>query len=84
VKAPDFDSLMSDVEGVGPGRSFANKVRLAKTYCESGEDYIPASCATLDAFVRQVKAQTGKKVSVAQATRFVRDTETIKTAIGCN
>jgi hypothetical protein len=84
VKGPDFDSLLSDVEGVGPGSSLADKINLAKTYCESGDDYREASCAVLAAFVNQVGAQRGKKLTADLADTLAADAQALITAIGCN
>jgi hypothetical protein len=84
VKAPDFDTLLFEVAGVGPGKSLSNDVLLARTYCESGDDYIPLSCSVLDKFVRHVAAQTGKKIPLEKAQLLNSDAQTIKSAIGCN
>ena len=83
VKAPGFDTLLFEVAGVGPGKSLSNEVLLAKTYCESGDDYIPLSCSVLDTFVKHVKAQTDKKIPRGKAEHLTSDAENIKVAIGC-
>jgi len=41
------------------------------------------ACAKLRAFVHEVDAQTGKKITPAQAASFVSQAHDIKAALGC-
>jgi hypothetical protein len=41
------------------------------------------ACAGLDGFIGLVKAQTGKKVTTAQAASFLAQAAEIKTTLGC-
>jgi len=74
-------SLLKEVTGIGPGQSLANKVRLAQTYCAAKD--LQATCAVLTDFVSEVSAQTGKKLTTAQAAKFTSDAKAIMAAIGC-
>jgi len=76
-----FDALQAAVTGVGPGHSLADKVALAKSYFDAGD--IANSCATLNGFINEVKAQTGKKITPAQAADFIAKAQAIEALIGC-
>ena len=41
------------------------------------------ACGTLGAFINEVKAQTGKKVSSGQAASLTSQASTIKATLGC-
>jgi hypothetical protein len=76
-------SLRQSVTVVGPGKSLADKVRLAQTYYAVPD--IQATCAVMTDFVNEVKAQAAKKkLTAARATKFTSDANAIMTAIGCN
>ena len=78
-----LQQLLTDVTGVGPGKSLADKVKLAQTYYAVPD--IQATCAVMTDFVLEVKAQAvKKKLTIAQATEFASDANAIMTAIGCN
>jgi hypothetical protein len=84
-QAPDpgtlLQQLLADVTGVGPGKSLADKVRLAQTYYAVPD--IQATCAMLTDFVREIRAQRGKKIPVEVADDLASDAQSIMTAIGC-
>lgn len=89
VAGPDpgalLQQLATDVTGVGPGTSLADKVALAQTYYTVSD--IPATCAVLTDFVSQVGSLThGKKPKLPTelASELIADAEAIMTAIGCN
>jgi FIMAH domain len=76
-----FDALQAAVTGVGPGHSLANKVALAKSYFDAGDT--ANACSTLNGFINEVKAQTGKKITPAQAADFIAQAQAIEALIGC-
>jgi hypothetical protein len=73
--------LKSDVTGVGPGASLVSKVQDATTYAAAGDK--ADACQTLDAFIQEVRAQSGKKLTAAQAAQFIAEAQRIKLALGC-
>ena len=76
-----YSRLLDDVTGVGPGKSLAQKVRIATAYYEADDKQ--ATCAMLKAFNNQVKAQSGKKVSVDLARQLMAEARAISGAIRC-
>jgi hypothetical protein len=48
----------------------------------SGGDALNA-CSTLDAFINEVRAQTGKRINEAVADDLVARAKRIKTLLGC-
>jgi probable HAF family extracellular repeat protein len=77
-----FSRLLDDVTGVGPGKSLAQKVRIATAYYDANDG--PATCSMLRAFGNEVKAQSGKKkLSRNLAQQLMNDARAIRVAIGC-
>src|SRR5215469_521932 len=74
-------ALLTEVTGVGPGTSLADKVTLAQTYHSAND--IPNTCSTLTALVNEVTAQERKKISQSAGGQIIADAATIKAAIGC-
>jgi hypothetical protein len=74
-------ALLTEVRGVGPGKSLANKLELAQTYYLAGD--IQATCAMLTAFDNEVQAQAGKKIAKALDAQLIAEAQTIEAAIGC-
>ena len=79
--AEQLADLADAVAGVGPGRSLAAKVRAIQGYVAANET--ASACATLGAFVSEVNAQTGKKLSSAQAASLISQASDIQAALGC-
>ena len=79
---PLLQQLLIDVTGVGPGKSLANKVKLAQTYYAVPD--IQATCAVLTDFVSEVSAQAGKKLTANQGATLTSDARAIMADIGCN
>jgi FG-GAP-like repeat/FG-GAP repeat len=75
-------ALLTEVTGVGPGKSLANKVALAQTYYAAKD--VQATCAVLTGFVDEVKAQAGKKIAHALDAKLMVDANAIETAVDCN
>lgn len=77
-----LEQLSTAVTGVGPGNSFADKIMLAQTYLAVPD--VQSACAMLDAFLKQVRAQRGKKLTTEQADQFTADVDAIQAAVGCD
>ena len=76
-----LDALLTAVTGVGPGKSLANKVKEIQANVAANQT--ATACAGLNDFISLVKAQKGKKLTVAQADSFIAQANTIKTGLGC-
>ena len=77
-----LDALARAVEGVGPGKSLADKVALAQGYYAVQD--LQATCAVLTGFLNEVRAQSGKKLTAELASQLTADAQVIVEAIGCN
>ncbi len=63
------------------GGSFADQLRSAQAALSGGDTN--TACGDLDAYVKHVKAQSGKQFSTSQAAGLVADAQQIKALIGC-
>jgi hypothetical protein len=70
-----LDTLLTEVTGVGPGTSLADKVKFAQTYYAVPD--IQATCAVLTGFVNEVKAQAGKKIAPPLDAKLIADAQAI-------
>jgi len=77
-----LQTLNSAVSGVGPGNSLSDKITLAQAY-NLAKDY-PATCAMLNAFQNQVRAQRGKKIASELADELIEEASFIMGLIGCD
>jgi hypothetical protein len=75
-------ALLTEVTGVGPGKSLENKVALAQMDYAAKD--VQATCAMLTAFVNEVHAQAGRKISPQLDAKLIADAQAIEAAIGCN
>jgi Bacterial Ig-like domain (group 3) len=73
--------LQADVSGIGSGSSLLSKVQDATAYFNAGD--IADACHTLDDFIRQVRAQSGKKLTPTQAARLIAEAQRTELALGC-
>lgn len=78
---PTLQQLLTDVTGIGPGKSLANKLALAQTYLDVPD--VQAACAVLSDFLNEVRAQKGKRLSTESADKLTADAGAIMTDIGC-
>jgi hypothetical protein len=76
-----ISDLLDQVTGVGPGASLADKMAIVQAYYAAGD--AAAACAELIAFENQVKAQTGKRLTVAHAPALLADAQAIGVTMGC-
>jgi hypothetical protein len=79
--AAQLQDLVAEVHGVAPGTSLASKVETALNDLNSGD--ISDACKDLRAFISQVKAQRGKKLTTQQASQLIADATRIRASIGC-
>jgi streptogramin lyase len=78
--AEELTDLGVAVAGVGPGRSLTAKVTAIEGYVAANDT--ANACDALGAFVNEVNAQTGKKISTAQAASFILLAKDIEAALG--
>ncbi len=76
-----LDDLLAAVTNLGPGSALADKVTLAESYLTAGN--ISAACSTLDSFIKLAKAQSGKKLTVGQASSLVAAAQQIESVLDC-
>lgn len=76
-----LNTLLGQVQGVGPGHSLADKVQEALNDVNAGD--ISGACGTLGAFIHEVNAQTGKKISAEKATELIDAVQPIEAILGC-
>ena len=83
VKGPaeQLQDLLLAVTNVPPGKSLASKVQDALNAVQSGNT--AGACSTLSDFMSEVKAQSGKKLTDAQANSFLTDAARIRAVLGC-
>jgi hypothetical protein len=77
-----LEQLGTAVIGVGPGNSLADKIMLAQTYLAVPD--VQSTCAILNGFLNQVRAQRGKKITIEIADQLTADAQAIMDAVGCN
>ena len=80
--AQQLADLRAAVQAVGPGTSLADKVMAAQAAYTAGD---PArTCEILNAFINQVKAQTGKSITApSTADTLIADATRIRAVLGC-
>jgi uncharacterized protein YjiK len=78
--AEQLVDLFIAVTGVGPGSSFADKVKVLEQVVAAHSTLV---CGGLSALLNEVRAQTGKKVSAAQAAAIVARVSSIRATLGC-
>jgi hypothetical protein len=73
--------LLTAVAGLPPGTSLADKVKQIQRYVAANNK--AGACAVLTDYLDLVKAQTGKKLTTAQAASFTQQAKDIEAALGC-
>jgi hypothetical protein len=79
--AEQLADLLTAATGVGPGTSLGDKVSQAENYV-TVNDAVDA-CSTLRAFINEVKAQSGVKVTPNQAATLITTAQRIEAVLGC-
>src|SRR5262249_42907100 len=79
--ADELADLFAAVTGVGPGTSLADKVALVETDIAATD--LTDACSTLNAFTREVQAQTDKSIASSEAAKLIAAARQIQTDLGC-
>jgi hypothetical protein len=73
--------LVADSSGKGPGKALADKATAIQTAVNAGQT--ATACAGITDYLGLVKAQTGKKLTIAQANQLTTDATDLADALGC-
>jgi hypothetical protein len=83
--AAQIANLLQQIESITPppkfGGSLPNKLNSALASLQAG--HTAGACGTLQGFINEVKAQSGKKLSTADATLLIAAATQIRAALGC-
>jgi putative Ig domain-containing protein/Kelch motif protein len=81
----DLEPLVTLIQSFNLPRGLANslmaKVRAARSAAQRGN--ISAACGTMDAFLSEVQAQTGKGLTVGQALQLTNSANEIRRLLAC-
>jgi hypothetical protein len=77
-----LSDLARAVKGVGPGTSLADKVKFIQSSLTAKDTR--HACGTLNAFIHEVKAQTGKKIKAGTAANLIAAARRIEAVIPCS
>jgi HYR domain len=79
--AAQLSALLAAVTNVAPGSSMADKLKQIQGYIAINDK--ASACSGLTNFISLVKAQSGKKLTAAQATSFIAQANNIRATLGC-
>jgi hypothetical protein len=79
--AAQLSALLAAVTNVAPGSSMADKLKQIQGYVAINDK--ASACSGLTNFISLVKAQSGKKLTAAQATSFIAQANNIRATLGC-
>jgi lysophospholipase L1-like esterase len=83
--APSIDerleALGAFVQGIGPGKSLSAKVAAIADELAAGDE--AEACSRLGALANEVRAQTGKKLTQAQADHILAEVRAISADLDC-
>jgi uncharacterized membrane protein len=83
--AAQIANLLQQVESITPprklGGSLPNKLNSALASLQAG--HTAGACGTLQDFINEVKARSGKKLSTADATLLIAAATQIRAPLGC-
>jgi hypothetical protein len=74
--------LLASVTGIGPGSALADKVAGAQSALDAGN--VPVACSALESFIGLVTAQTGKKLTLVQASTLIASAQQIESVVACH
>jgi len=74
-------ALSAEVVGLRRGTSLADKMAIARARFNSGE--VRKACEALNALRNEVRAQTGKNITLIDAQKLIADVEDLRTALAC-
>jgi molybdopterin synthase catalytic subunit len=72
---------VAQVTGVAPGTALSDQAKQIQAYI-TANDKVDA-CNGLAKFIGLVKAQTGKKLTQAQASTYIAEAQAIESSLGC-
>ena len=75
------DDLIGSATGVTKSKSTANKARQIQAPGNANDK--ASACAELAAFIHEVSAQTGKKLTAAQAASLTTQAENLQARLAC-
>jgi hypothetical protein len=85
VRVPEqvdlFEQLIAASTGVGPGKSLVNKALEARAVYQAGNR--SGACSILADYLNEVRAQSGKKLTVAQAAMLTDLAVRVRGFVGC-
>jgi len=73
--------LVADSTGKGPGKALANEASGIQTATNAGQT--ATVCAGITGYLGLVKAQTGKKLTVAEANQLTTQATDLADTLGC-
>jgi hypothetical protein len=76
-----FEQLIAASTGVGPGKSLVNKALEARAAYQAGNR--AGACSILADYLNEVRAQSGKKLTVAQAAMLTDLAARVRGFVGC-
>lgn len=76
-----LQDLLLAVTGLPPGKSLESKVREVLSNVQAGR--VANACSGLAAFINEVQAQSGKKLTNVQANSLLVDAARIRAVLGC-
>jgi hypothetical protein len=79
--ADQVQVLIGESTGVGAGTSLADKLRLVAASLAAGN--VGEACGLLQGYLNELRAQTGKKLTVAQAAALSAEARHIRSLLGC-
>jgi hypothetical protein len=79
--ATQLASLLTYVTGLGSGMALQNQVQSAINDVSANNS--AAACTQLDSLISLAKAQSGKKLTLAQATQIIAAATQIEAILGC-
>ena len=79
--AAQLSALLTAVTNVAPGSSMADKLKQVQAYLAINDK--TSACRGRKDFISLVKAQSGKKLTVAQVNSFIAQASNIRATLGC-
>ena len=83
--ASQLDNLQQQVQAIQPppqlGGSLTNKLASVEASLQAGN--VQDACGTLQGFINEVKAQSGKKLAASTAAALIAEATQIRAVLGC-
>jgi hypothetical protein len=79
--AEQLDDLIDRVNSIGPGSSLTDQLTEVKALLAAGDK--DGVCEKLNAFGNSVQAQSGKKLTPAEAAELIASTNRIRSVLSC-